>query len=133
MMKETALRCDERQCFMDRELSWLQFDRRVLMEAADKAVPLLERLKFLAIYYKNLDEFFMVRVGSLSHRSLLLPWYEDPKTGWTANTQLKRIFQEVARQQKEAEEVWQKLREDLCAGGVDVLDFDHVSKAEETI
>lgn len=132
-MKETALRCDERQCFMDRELSWLQFDRRVLMEAADKAVPLLERLKFLAIYYKNLDEFFMVRVGSLSHRSLLLPWYEDPKTGWTANTQLKRIFQEVARQQKEAEEVWQTLREDLCAGGVDVLDFDHVSKAEETI
>lgn len=133
MTKENALYGDERQCFMDRELSWLQFDRRVLMEAADKSVPLLERLKFLSIYYKNLDEFFMVRVGSLSHRSLLLPYYEDPKTGWTANTQLKRIFQEVARQQKEAEEVWQGLRADLSGIGVDVLDFARVSKGEETI
>ena len=133
MTGDTTLPPSDRQCFTDRELSWLQFDRRVLMESADKSVPLLERLKFLSIYYKNLDEFFMVRVGSLSHRSLLLPYYEDPKTGWTANTQLKKILQEVSRQQKEAEAVWYALREDLAASGIDVLDFGAVSKAEETI
>ena len=133
MTREITLPTDDRQCFTDRELSWLQFDRRVLMEAADKSVPLLERLRFLSIYYKNLDEFFMVRVGSLSHRSLLLPYYEDPKTGWTANTQLKRILQEVSRQQKEAESVWLSLREDLAAAGMDVLDFADVTRAEETI
>lgn len=133
MTRETTLPGDDRQCFTDRELSWLQFDRRVLMEAADKSVPLLERLKFLSIYFKNLDEFFMVRVGSLSHRSLLLPYYEDPKTGWTANTQLKRILQEVARQQKEAEALWRALRSELSDAAIDVLDFEHLSRAEETL
>ncbi|MBQ2896450.1 MAG: polyphosphate kinase 1 [Oscillospiraceae bacterium] len=120
-------------CFVDRELSWLQFDRRVLMEAADKSVPLLERLQFLEIYHRNLEEFFKVRVGSLSHRSLLLPYYEDPKTGWTANTQLKRILQETARQQKEAEAIWKELRRDMAAEGIDVLELSRLSKAEETI
>ncbi|MBE6969261.1 MAG: polyphosphate kinase 1 [Ruminococcaceae bacterium] len=133
MTREMTLPADDRPCFTDRELSWLQFDRRVLMESADRGVPLLERLKFLNIYYKNLDEFFMVRVGSLSHRSLLLPYYEDPKTGWTANTQLKRILQEVSRQQKEAESVWLSLREDLAESGIDVLDFDALGGPEEAI
>ena len=56
-------------CFLDRELSWLQFNLRVLHQAGDGDTPLLERLKFLGIYHSNLEEFFMVRVGSLIHRN----------------------------------------------------------------
>ena len=59
--------------YVNREMSWLEFNLRVLLEAADSSVPLLERLKFLAIYQSNLDEFYRVRVGILTHRAQLTP------------------------------------------------------------
>ncbi len=121
------------ECFLDRELSWLQFNLRVLREAGDGSVPLLERLKFLSIYYSNLDEFFMVRVGSLTHRSVLLPYLADEKTGWTAATQLKRVLQAVSRQQEQAETVWRSLLQDLRAADIDVLDFRRISKTDEML
>lgn len=120
-------------CFIDRELSWLQFNLRVLLEAGDPTTPLLERLKFLSIYQSNLDEFFMVRVGMLVHRSILLPDYRDPKTGWDTGTQLKKIAREVRRQQDILEAVYAQLLTDLTAAGIELLDFRRISKADESL
>ena len=76
----------------NRELSWLRFNRRVLEEAGDETVPLLERLKFIAIFTSNLDEFFMVRVGNLFDLSLVSPGEIDNKTGLTPSGQLEQIY-----------------------------------------
>ena len=76
----------------NRELSWLRFNRRVLEEAGDETVPLLERLKFIAIFTSNLDEFFMVRVGNLFDLSLVSPREIDNKTGLTPSGQLEQIY-----------------------------------------
>ena len=79
----------------NRELSWLRFNRRVLEEAADESVPLLERLKFISIFSSNLDEFFMVRVGSLFDLSIISPDEIDNKTGETPSQQLDGIYAAV--------------------------------------
>lgn len=79
----------------NRELSWLRFDRRVLEEAADSGVPALERLKFVSIFSSNLDEFFMVRVGSLFDLAYMTPDDTDNKTGWTPAQQLRQIYRAI--------------------------------------
>lgn len=79
----------------NRELSWLEFNARVLAEAEDETVPLLERFKFLAIFTSNLDEFFMIRVGSLTDMAALEPNRRDTKSGLTAGEQLSRIYAAV--------------------------------------
>ena len=121
------------ECFIDRELSWLQFNLRVLSEAGGNAAPLLERLKFLSIYQNNLDEFFMVRVGALMHRAALMPDYVDQKTGWNTASQLRRIMREVARQQETETEVYRSLLRDLEAAGIEVVDFRRITKVDESI
>ena len=73
-----------RELLVNRELSWLEFNKRVLSEALRADVPLFERIKFAAIYFSNLDEFFMVRVGSLTDQSIMDPDKLDDKTGWNA-------------------------------------------------
>ncbi len=79
----------------NRELSWLRFNRRVLEEAADPSVPALERLKFVSIFSSNLDEFFMVRVGSLFDLARMTPEDTDNKTGWTPAQQLHHIYRAI--------------------------------------
>ena len=86
MSKNSAEPADKVEKYLytqNRELSWLRFNNRVLEEAADETVPLLERLKFISIFSSNLDEFFMVRVGSLFDLSLISPEQIDNKTGMT--------------------------------------------------
>lgn len=117
--------------YISRDLSWLKFDERVLMQAKDAGIPLLERLKFLSIYYSNLDEFFMVRVGSLLHRAAYLPGYKDEKTGRTSEEELKKILQLVSDQNKLAESVYSQLVDTFKASGIQLVDFKHLSKQEE--
>ncbi len=119
--------------FVDRELSWLKFNARVLSEAESPDVPLLERLKFLNIFYSNLDEFFMVRVGSLTHRSIIIPDSKDPKTGWTPEAQLKNIFKEVSALQKRASLAYDDLMLDLKSSGIEIVDFNNISKLDASI
>lgn len=79
----------------DREISWLRFNRRILEEADDPGIPLLERLKFVSIYATNLDEFFMIRVGSLYDKSLYAPDSLDNKSGQTPGEQLTNVYKTV--------------------------------------
>ena len=118
-------------CYINRELSWLEFNYRVLLEAADKSVPLLERLKFLMIYQSNLEEFFRVRVGILSHREKLTPREKDPVSKMTASEQIEKILDAVARQQSLGESVWKTLKEEFKQNGIDILDFKKISKVDE--
>ena len=78
--------------FQNRELSWLRFNERVLLEATEERVPDLEKLKFVSIFVSNLDEFFMVRVGSLHDLSFLKKEVKDNKTGMSAEEQINAIL-----------------------------------------
>ena len=117
--------------FINRELSWLAFNRRVLLEAADLSVPLLERLKFLMIYQSNLEEFFRVRIGILSHRALLTPDTPDPLTEMLPETQITDILSITREQQVLMENIWKSIRAELLANNIDVLDFRKITKVDE--
>ena len=84
-----------RSLYINRELSWLKFNERVLEEAEREDVPLCERLNFLSIYQSNQDEFFMVRVGALVDQMLLSRDLRDNKTGMTAQEQLRAVLAQV--------------------------------------
>lgn len=117
--------------YINRELSWLAFNRRVLLEAADPSVPLLERLKFLMIYQSNLEEFYRVRIGILTHRAILAPDKGDPVSGMLPETQINEALRITREQQSLLESIWKAVREELRANGVDVLDFKKISKIDE--
>lgn len=110
-----------RDIYVNREFSWLLFNKRVLDQSVDLTNPLLERCKFLSIFTSNLDEFFMVRVGSLVNESLTEPDETENKTQLTAAKQLDGIA-EVTRRLYEARSVcYNALRKELSAGGVKIL------------
>ncbi len=111
----------------NRELSWLKFNKRVIGEASDVNNPLLERLSFSAIYQSNLDEFFMVRVGSLTDDEKENNKKKDAKSGMTPSQQLDAVFTAVRRLQPRVEEAFRKNMEELEAYG-----FQHVTFANAT-
>lgn len=114
----------------NRELSWLQFDRRVLEEALDPSVPLFERLKFISIFCTNLDEFFMVRVGSLMDLSIIAPDIRENKTNMTPREQLEAVFAAVKPLVKERDEIYAQVVAALEGYGFKELDLDKLSKKE---
>ena len=117
--------------YINRELSWLAFNRRVLLEAADPEVPLLERLKFLMIYQSNLEEFYRVRIGILTHRDMLAPDKGCPVSGMLPADQISAALRITREQQALMEGIWKVIKEELQDIGVDVLDFKKISKVDE--
>ncbi len=115
----------------NRELSWLRFNQRVLEEAQDITVPLLERMKFVSIFTSNLDEFFMIRVGSLFDMKATDPNVKDARSGLTPGQQLDLIFQTVAPMYKERDKTYSEIKRQLHPYGVDGLDFKELEQPEK--
>ncbi|WP_276955377.1 polyphosphate kinase 1 [Methanobrevibacter woesei] len=115
----------------NRELSWLKFDKRVLMEAEDKNVPLLERLKFISIFDSNLDEFCMVRCGTLHDISNVNVEYIDNKSGLNAQEQLDAIFEQMKDLYKLKDHVYSNVCEKLEKYGIKELSFNELTSDEK--
>ena len=108
---------------MNRELSWLKFNERVLEEAENTEVPLCERMNFVSIYQSNLDEFFRVRVGSLQDQMLVNKKIRDNKTKMTSEEQIKAILKVVKKLNKRKDAAYQKLMDKVAEYGITLVDF----------
>ena len=118
---------DEYAFMQNRELSWLTFNERVLDQGADESVPLLERLNFISIFWSNLQEFFMVRVGSLTDLSFIEPPVKDSKTGMTPKEQIKAIHERCRELYPIQESYYEHVRGSLAKEGVRHLRPDDLS------
>ena len=116
--------------YMNRELSWLKFNERVLEEAENPKVPLCERLSFASIYQSNLDEFFMVRVGSLIDQMLVAKDSRENKTHMTPKEQIQAILPQVEILNRRKDEVYGKIMKKIEDYGVKLVDFSKISEEE---
>ncbi len=118
-------------CFENRELSWLRFNERVLEEAEDPRVPLCERLSFLSIFQSNLDEFFMVRIGSLHDQMLLDAEARDNKTNMTSAQQIDACMVRIRELCKRRDRTYIQLMDRLKEQGITLVDFHSISRDSE--
>ena len=120
----------DRTIYMNRELSWLKFNERVLEEAESDLTPLCERLSFASIYQSNLDEFFMVRVGSLVDQEHLSPKIRENKTNMTPGEQLSEVLRTVRRLNERKDFIYAKLLGRIEEAGVRLVDFRKIGRQE---
>ena len=120
-------------CYQNRELSWLLFNERVLDEAGNTDVPLAERLTFASIYQSNLDEFFMVRVGTLMVQMLSGETIRDNKTNMTARDQVSAILDTVKSLEKKKTAIYTQLMDELAEHGMSLINFNTLSDDEGKI
>lgn len=120
-----------REYTQNRELSWLKFNERVLDEASDETVPLLERLKFVSIFTSNLDEFFMIRVGSLTELMNLKESSVDNKSGMNAEQQLAAIYDAVGVLYEKRERIYEDLEKQLRVHGIYNLSYKELEESEK--
>ena len=116
--------------YMNRELSWLKFNERVLEEAENPENPLCERLTFASIYQSNLDEFYMVRVGSLVDQMLLAKDIRENKTNMTPKEQLDAILARTKKLNRKRDVVYEEIMESLEEYGVHMLNFHNIEKED---
>ena len=120
----------EQKIFMNRELSWLKFNERVLEEAENDQMPLCERLSFASIYQSNLDEFFMVRVGSLIDQALVDGKSKENKTQMTAEEQVAAILPKVRELNQRKDRAYAEIMDQLEAYGVKIVNFHKITEQE---
>lgn len=117
-------------CYTNRELSWLQFNERVLNEAGNERVPLAERLTFASIYQSNLDEFFMVRVGTLMMQMNSKEVIRENKMGMTSEEQVSAILKQVNVLEKKKARIYEQLMGELEPQGIRIINFNKLSNEE---
>lgn len=118
-------------CTENRELSWLKFNNRVLLQAKDKDVPLGEKLSFISIFQSNLDEFFMVRIGSLYDQMLFYPASKDNKTEMTAQQQLNACLKRITYLNKKKDQIYQHILDELNTLGWGIVKYEDLKNKED--
>lgn len=121
---------DKKGCYTNRELSWLSFNERVLDEAANEKVPLAERLVFASIYQTNLDEFYMVRVGTLMTQMNSKEKIVENKTGMNSEEQVREILKKTKALETKKAKIYEQLMGELEPNGVRIINFNRLSNEE---
>ena len=121
---------EKKDCYTNRELSWLSFNERVLDEAANARVPLAERLTFASIYQTNLDEFYMVRVGTLMTQMNSKEKIIENKTGMSSEEQVCAILKRTKELEAKKTEIYNRLMEELEPQGIHIINFNKLSSEE---
>lgn len=117
----------------NRELSWLNFNKRVLDEAMDSNTPTFEKLKFISIFFSNLEEFYKVRVGSLTDLSILKEETIDNKTGLTSREQLQLIFAKTKELLPYCDIIYRYVMGELKRSGIEDLELHELDKYEKKV